>query len=186
MTTPEVTPPHCPKCRTTTLVSPSARASRLLRCPSCRGHWLPTDEARVEAVYDLMESDDTIRPGLPTDEKTGLCPSGHGILIRAKVDLDEPFFLERCADCGGIWFDKGEWNKLARSHLLTNLSELWNPARRWRVHKEKAEAAYFELLRLELGDAVFDGIETLAQQLRDEPEQKRLAALAFLRERIGT
>lgn len=175
----------CPKCRTAELFQPSPRASRLLRCPSCRGHWLPSDEARLEAVYDLMESDDTIRPGLATDGKTGLCPDGHGILIRAKVDLDEPFFLERCPECAGIWFDKGEWNKLARGHLLTNLGDLWNPARRWRVQQERTEVAYEEKMKFELGDETYAHILQLAALLADRTEQQKLAALAFLRDKLG-
>lgn len=175
---------RCPKCRDVALVRPSDRATRLLRCPNCRGTWLPSDEARFDAVSALMEADDSMLPSGEPDLKTGLCPLGHGILIRAKVDLEEPFYLDRCGECCGIWFDVGEWNKLARGHLLANLSDLWNPAVRWRVHKERAEVAYHARLRSELGEATFAQLALIAESLRAAPDAVKLSAVAYLREAI--
>ena len=62
--------PACPKCRDVTLEHPEGRASRLLRCPTCRGTWMPKDEARLEAVGSLLDADSTIRPGT-TEDGTG-------------------------------------------------------------------------------------------------------------------
>lgn len=138
----------------------------------------------MAAVADLMEADDSMVPGALPDARTGLCPNGHGILIRAKVDLEEPFYLERCGECAGIWFDRGEWNKLARSHLLSNLNDLWNPAWRWRAQKERTETAFRRKLEGEVGERAFRMLEEVARELQEKPERVKLAALAYLREAL--
>jgi Zn-finger nucleic acid-binding protein len=166
------------------LARASNRATKLLKCPSCRGTWLPSDEARINAVSDLMEADDTLKPGAAEDMRTGLCPLGHGILIRAKVDLEDPFYLDRCPECAGIWFDSGEWNTLAQSHLLANIEDLWDPALRWRAQKERAEDAFRDKLEEAIGAEAFASLVDLSERLRSTPAKARLAVLAFLRERI--
>lgn len=171
---------HCPKCRTTTLVAPDPRASRLLRCPDCKGTWLPKDEARLEAVASLLATDSTIRPGEAGDSRTGLCPNGHGILIRARVELADPFFLERCPECHGIWFDKGEWNVLAAGHLLSDLEHLWDPSWRAKMKLRRAEPGYVDGLEQALGRPLYASIEVLATALKGLPHPLRQEALAHL------
>jgi Zn-finger nucleic acid-binding protein len=170
----------CPKCKSIELSAPDPRASRLLRCPSCHGTWLPKDEARLEAVGALLSNDSTIRPAQGGDSRTGLCPEGHGILIRARVDIADPFHLERCAECQGIWFDKGEWNALARGHLLADLDHLWDPAWRQRARARRAEVGFADGLKSNLGRPIFESIETLATALRDHPPAIRREAIAHL------
>jgi Zn-finger nucleic acid-binding protein len=178
-------PRSCPKCREAPLETPPGRATRVLRCSRCRGSWVPRDEARLEAVAALLDTESTIRPGEMQDGKTGLCPLGHGILIRARVDLDDdPFYLDRCSECAGIWFDKGEWTKVASSHLLENLDLLWDPAWRHRVRAERAEADFAESLKRSVGARAYDLMAELVALLRAEPPRIKSLALAFLREEI--
>lgn len=172
----------CPKCKTTELTAPSGRASRLLRCDDCHGTWFPKDEARLEAVAGLLSADSTIRPGGDQDSRTGLCPDGHGILIRALVDAADPFHLERCSVCHGIWFDKGEWNRLAQSHLLEHLDRLWDPAMRFRA--QGSEDPRQDLVRL-IGTPAVEMIETLATALRNHDEETTSAALAYLEHELN-
>ncbi len=174
----------CPKCRDVELSNPGGRALRLLRCTECRGTWMPKDEARLEAVGSLLSADSTIGPTDSSDGRTGLCPEGHGILIRTRVVAEPGFFLERCAVCHGIWFDKGEWNALAQSHLLEHLDELWDPAFRHRVRAASGDADARTQLEVDLGLKVFQGLEVLATSLKDLSPRQRNAALAYLRESV--
>lgn len=177
---------RCPKCKDVELVSADGRASRLKRCDVCHGTWLPRDEARLEAVAGLLSQDSTIRPAGPEDSRTGLCPEGHGILIRAQVEADEPFYLERCATCHGIWFDKGEWNRLGQSHLLVHLDRLWDPA--WRFRYKRTEAGEDRRARLvtAVGAPTVEMIETLANALRSLDEPTKGEAIAYLEEQLKT
>lgn len=176
---------QCPKCRDVELDSADGRASRLLRCGRCGGTWFPQDEARLEAVAGLLSQDSTIRPASTQDQKTGLCPEGHGILIRAQVEVDEPFYLERCATCHGIWFDKGEWNRLAQSHLLEHLDRLWDPAWRFRFKRTEAEAERRSRLVKGLSEPIVEMIETLATALREREEPLKGEAIAYLEDQLG-
>ncbi len=174
----------CPKCRDVELTHPEGRALRLLRCPKCRGTWMPKDEARLEAVGALLEGDSTIRPTDTGDGRTGLCPEGHGILIRARVEAEKGFFLERCPVCHGIWFDKGEWNALAQSHLLEHLDDLWDPAFRHRVRAEAGDEDYRAQLARDLGPKVLESLDVLATALQPMSARQQNAALAYLREKV--
>jgi Zn-finger nucleic acid-binding protein len=175
----------CPKCRQTELVTPPGPITGALRCPACRGTWLPRDEARVEVAGVLLESESMMRPNSAADARTGLCPLGHGILIRAKVELDDPFHVERCPDCHGIWFDKGEWNTLAASHLLEHLDDLWDPAWRFRMRAERLERSQRAGLEHELGRPLVDMLETLATALREQTPRVQSLALAYLKEELA-
>ena len=181
---------RCPKCRDVELEAPEGRASRLARCPSCDGTWFPKDEARLGAVGELLSADSTIRPGGDQDRRTGLCPEGHGILIRALVEVEDPFYLERCAECHGIWFDKGEWNRLAQSHLLAHLERLWDPAWRFRLKRsagadEEPDGGRRTRLVKALGAPAVEMIETLANALADHEQSVSSEAIAYLEERLS-
>jgi Zn-finger nucleic acid-binding protein len=116
------------------------------------------------------------------DEHTGICPSGHGIMIRARIDIAEPFFLEKCSLCGGIWFDRGEWQKIVNSNFARNLNELWCRSWQARQRRDSSRQSYLESNKKLLGEGVYNEIMLLAQTLKDHPEKGR--ALALLQQEI--
>jgi Zn-finger nucleic acid-binding protein len=99
-------------------------------------------------------------------------------MARARVELDTPFFLERCLSCGGVWFDAGEWSRLATSQLLRSLLDFWTPAWRWRAQKQQAHRAELERLQARLGPPLFQQVQALAEALQGHPAREE--ALAFL------
>lgn len=146
---------------------------------------MPRDAAHLEAVRELLQADDTIRPGSVADARTGLCPFGHGILIRAKVEIDDSFYLERCPECMGIWFDKGEWNKLAQSHLLERLDTLWDPAWRFRHRQSRERELVRRRLEQSFGAETLGQLDALVDRLGDAATTVRAEALAYLEEKLG-
>ncbi len=184
----------CPKCKSSELVpalsenscslEPNAGGS-VLCCEECNGMWL--SHSLVECVVDsgadlgLDDADDTSAED-SVDKRTGLCPLGHGILIRARVHLEDPFFLERCPHCGGIWFDSGEWRQLASSHLLRHLQDFWTPTWRRQRRESAIRDAYVTSLRVDLGDELYEALSKLADTLRRHPHRER--ALAFLQSAV--
>jgi Zn-finger nucleic acid-binding protein len=94
------------------------------------------------------------------------------------VDLDTAFYLERCLHCGGVWFDAGEWQRLATSHLLGSLLEFWTPAWRWRSQQERARKADLERLSARLGPELFEKLQSVAAALSQHPAREE--ALSFL------
>lgn len=111
------------------------------------------------------------------DQKTGVCPEGHGIMIRARIEVEEPFYLERCSRCGGIWFDAGELEKIITHNLVGNLSDFWCKSWQSRRRKERSRSNYLESNRKLLGDDVFDEVMKLSEILGQHPEKGRAIAL---------
>jgi Zn-finger nucleic acid-binding protein len=179
--------PHCPKCLTQLLVALDGTRARAgaaaSQCPSCLGFWVPPEVVLVPASAELLSKRDTHPPLAPSeDRRTGQCPDGHGLLRRARVTWHNPYFLERCARCGGVWFDAGEWSRTAADGLLANLSEVWSPAWRTRLSEQQSHAALEIDLRSKLGGDLFDLLHAVASRLEAHPQ--RAVALAYLSERL--
>jgi Zn-finger nucleic acid-binding protein len=172
---------RCPKCDSAALTK--VAESLVSCCSKCSGFWVPPLAFAEPDVIAALQARD-VRPQAPLeqDHRTGPCPEGHGLLRRARVTNTDPYFLERCARCGGVWFDPGEWSRLAEAGLLTDVTTLWSPAWRERLSDEQNRASLEADLRHKLGNQTFELLESLADSLS---EQKLGGlALAYLRERL--
>lgn len=172
---------RCPKCGSATLIA--LEQTTALRCEKCAGFWVPPAALEESAVAELLSQRDLHPAGRPEqDLRTGPCPDGHGLLRRARVTNDNPFFVERCARCGGVWFDPGEWSRLVAAGLVQNVTQLWSPAWRDHLSEEQNRAALEADLRQKLGAETFEALERLATQLSEQ--DLGALALAYLRERL--
>lgn len=180
---------HCPKCRNTQLLPLQLRTAAVelgavpSTCPSCGGIWL--QRGALTALYQsgaLTELGVVSRPRRDTDRRTGLCPEGHGILTRAKGAWEQPYYLERCSKCGGLWLDEGEWQRLIDENLIDAIDELWEPAWRRQLQRRQSARALGEELRAKFGPELVNRLEQLASELAVAPHAN--LALAYLRESI--
>lgn len=165
---------NCPKCKTQILSKRSYNSP--FSCQQCGGTWVQAKEFS-NATNLIAEIDKSSEKQNEHDKRTGVCPEGHGILLRARIDLDEPFYLERCSDCGGIWFDQGEWRQVVDNQLVLGLPDLWS--RSWQ-RKQRAQANrenFLSINRELLGEQVFESIIQLAEVLKSHPEKGRAIAL---------
>jgi Zn-finger nucleic acid-binding protein len=199
----------CPKCREETLERHEPMVYRRpkgpppvhpARCTRCHGFWLTRDQvAEVEARGDRLELEpaEGPAPDQELDRRGGLCPDCGRILVRAPIEErreetreegpaadGEAFYLDRCAHCGGIWFDAGEWRELAGDPVTEDLSRLWDPD--WRRHRLAERNRRADLARLEerLGAPVLEAVDELVRRLAEAPD-KKAAALAHLHEELG-
>jgi len=138
--------------------------------------------SRFSDTICLLESEEKDSDLSAVETHTGLCPSGHGLLIRARIEIEPPLFLERCTDCGGIWFDRGEWNRLAENELLKDLPEFWTRAWQRKQRKETSRKLYIEWQQKTFGEELYALLSDLAERLKNHP--RRSEALAFIREEI--
>lgn len=172
---------RCPKCGAGALRA--LEGSVILACAKCQGFWVPPLGFGEAGVVERLQERD-LRPEHPLeqDHRTGVCPDGHGLLRRARASNDDPYFLERCARCGGVWFDPGEWSRLAEANLLNDVTSLWSPA--WREHLSEAHnrASLQSDLRNKLGDETFELMERLVTKLGDASQ--RALVLAYLQQRL--
>ncbi|AFH50138.1 Hypothetical protein IALB_2435 [Ignavibacterium album JCM 16511] len=82
-------------------------------CPNCSGIWL--DEGELELLYSIDKSDSELQKlfqqTTSSKEKSYKCPICRKRMIKtqfSKTDL----ILDRCPQNHGIWFDKGELEKV--------------------------------------------------------------------------
>jgi Zn-finger nucleic acid-binding protein len=170
----------CPKCENSDLRKKSFPEP--YDCPECGGIWV-----REEDFYRMNENsfeaaEDNVSGVKIRDLRTGLCPEGHGIMLRARIEGDNPFYLERCTACGGIWFDGGEWQQIAASHFLKNLPDFWSISWQRNQMQEKNRRQYLQQNEELLGHELFNLILALAENLKRHPDKSR--ALAFLQQEM--
>ena len=176
------TSPHCPKCQDNLLHRAREQSPPVYRCSNCSGMWLMPGEAELLAL-DLKEVTTTVRAA--HDKKGGFCPFTHGLLERVRVELDdagEPFYLERCRTCSGMFFDDGEWNRFAHSRLLAHLDDLWDPLFQQRLAVERSHKHWREDLVHSLGADTVETVERLAETLADRGMVSE--AVAYLRDLV--
>ena len=174
---------NCPKCNAARL-HPLQLAEDLgaWSCESCNGIWIPAGKAiGAQPPGGLVVDEER---GVDSDKKAGICPEGHGILMRAQTHLEDGFYLERCNSCFGVWFDKGEWQRVAAAGLAGGLFEVWTQPWQRTRRKQEAARAYDRQLNDELGGDLVAEISTLAEKIRTH-ESKELAISYFLREYSG-
>jgi len=179
--------PHCPKCVSQLLVAVEGTRSKVgssaLQCANCSGFWVAPEVVALPGIVPLLTARDAHPKQSPDqDKRTGQCPDGHGLLRRARVTWHDPYFLERCARCGGVWFDAGEWSRAAEDELFSNLSEVWSPAWRKQLSDDQSHASLEVDLRAKLGRELFDLLHAVASRLEAHPH--RGVALAYLVERL--
>lgn len=153
----------CPKARLRKIRI--ATRSPASTCPRCGGIWIP--EGKALASTPPAELAAPARLSVANDHRAGLCPNGHGILTRAQTHLGSGFYLDRCAECLGVWFDRGEWQQIAAAGLTSGLFEIWSESWQRMQRRRQAEEAHHDRLVAELGSDLVARIERLAADLRD-------------------
>ena len=173
---------NCPKCNTVNLQKSGFGLP--LTCSQCGGKWISHDEiSKLSEMFIATDDQPGIVDDGSNDGKTGLCPNGHGIMLRAKVDThDDLFYLEKCTKCGGIWFDKGELKRMNESRLIENIADFWTVNWQRKHRREKDREGYLAMNKKLFGDDIYDSILRLASLLKKHPEKTR--ALALLKEEM--
>lgn len=175
---------RCPKCKTVDLKTAGPGGTPVLRCYRCHGMWVTIDEARELLTRGAIADPPSMLPQtVGNDDMGGLCPDGHGILSRARVDGPEPFYLERCTRCSGIWFDSGEWAQLASLHLVNHLGDLWDPDRRRQLVEQRLESGHRARMVALVGAELVDRIDRLVSDIDQHPSVRE--AKGYLMQKLG-
>ncbi len=177
----------CPKCKSPTLAElgatrPGGDPEEVppSRCVKCRGVWMPHEAIEDHLVPKSI--DDPAPIPSENDQLPGFCPRCRGILVRARVNDQHPFHLDRCPICRGIWFDAGEWAAIASTEWLNHLDDLWDPVWRKKVRERRAENRHLETIEHALGTEAFEKVMAAIEALRKHPA--RSLGLSFIVEEL--
>lgn len=104
----------CPKCRSETLADFKVEQVSVDRCSACDGIWFDAEELGVLLAEDAKQVASLRRGNLHEElaGKKGACPRDGEELLRVYSAVDKTVILDACPDCGGIWLDGGEFEKL--------------------------------------------------------------------------
>ena len=157
---------------------------RGFRCPNGHGTFLAAD--LYFAWRDRHEPSGDGGALAPSSDAVGdvkrakLCPQDRRIMGRYRVSPDG-FWLDRCATCGGVWFDGDEWVATVKAGLVDHLPTLFSDAWQRQVENASSDYSWDDRLRERIGADDLHRVDAFRAWLWSHPE--RSVILARLGER---
>jgi Zn-finger nucleic acid-binding protein len=179
---------QCPVCENSVLKHQELDKGLMAKhCLQCEGSWLPSFqywrwlEKHGERLPEKETEEGCFLP--PADSKAGkLCPECGRFLTAQQVGHGVAFRLDRCATCGGIWFDKNEWATLKNRNLHDEVhlifSAAWQSARK----KQARSETYEQRIHTILGDSDYQHILEFQEWLKAHPQKSSI--MSYLNEKI--
>ncbi len=153
-----------------------------LQCSACGGLWIPGAAFRTwwlnRPANGYVAASPTAAP-LAAEDGPYLrrCPECAHILARYRVGHGMTFSVDRCRSCGGMWFDREEWQALRSRGLHETLPHLltdeWQQA--LRAAERVAREEQWLLSRLGMED--LQRIREIKRWLDAHPERALLLRL---------
>lgn len=174
----------CPSCKNAALVTEPLEDDLLtLRCPNCGGHWIKSfqywrwlEQQASDVKSILTECGNANEP--TDDSKPGkLCPECGRFLAHKPVGHGLSFNLDRCGHCGGMWFDKQEWNALRQRSLHTDAHMIFSDTWQIQVREDRRLDMERERLKQKLGAVDYNELLRVGQWLQHHPERAILLAV---------
>ena len=150
---------HCPCCQTSTLKR--VRLDDYLSahaCETCEGQWISSydywhwlewqPESREIRQCESVGLGDSVSD----NRRASFCPECHHLMRRAKVGHGLSFYLDRCAHCGGNWFDKGEWETLKAHNMHDKVHLVFSEPWQAQIRQAEFNRVLEETYRSALGD----------------------------------
>ncbi len=171
----------CPVCRQENTLAeqelePNLNASQ---CRKCGGMWITSRQ--YETWLSLHGENLPEKPAeegvkIVSGEVRGakFCPDCQFILVGYKVGHEVGFSLNRCGHCGGIWFDKNEWEILKSRNLHDDVHLIFSQAWQSSIRTEERKTVLDEILREQLGDTDFTEIQRIKRWLQNHPNSMQL------------
>jgi Zn-finger nucleic acid-binding protein len=105
----------------------------------------------------------------PLDARGALCPNCGHYLNRARIGVKDPFFVERCSHCGGIWCDHGEWEVLEKLGLSATVPLLFLGSWQSQLRELEAQEHEHHMLMEKLGNDLAGRVLRLGEELKAHP-----------------
>ena len=175
----------CPNCQVGNLLATDLEENlQSLRCDNCGGNWIKAFQywQWLNAHGpNLPEKPDGLDVTFTESERARICPECGHILRSYAVGHHISFSLDRCSNCGGIWFDKGEWDTLKNHNLHDDVNLIFMTAWQTEVQKEETMRRMREIYVRRFGEKDFAELEKIRTWLDEHPNKGQL--IAFLTDR---
>lgn len=90
------------------------------QCFLCAGVWFDKGELEkylAERVRLIGSTDEAAFVSKATDDKVGKCPRCNVEMKKERAPKDSSVTIDRCGQCGGVWLDDVETDKLERASV---------------------------------------------------------------------
>jgi Zn-finger nucleic acid-binding protein len=178
---------NCPACKTNALqmhdLEPELPS---LQCTACGGQWIqsfrywrwrslqPTDLPEIPHAPDDL-------PAVMEAHQANVCPECGHILVPYRVGHGVAFSLDHCGHCGGMWFEKNEWEVLRSRNLHDDVHKVFNQVWQSDVSREERRATREARLTTLLGDQDLSEIRRVKAWLDGHPRRSEIYALLLER-----
>lgn len=185
----------CPLCKDKELRETQLEKNfSALECDGCGGYWVHAiDYWRwlKENGHRLPGHEDPKKPSAPETStvegeepevveniEAKICPDCGHFLTRRKVGHGIKFRIERCATCGGIWFDKNEWEILKQKKLHDEVHVIFS--QEWQENiledeiRKNIEEEYLNIF----GEKDFEELKRIKKWITEHPEKSSI--ISFL------
>jgi Zn-finger nucleic acid-binding protein len=160
---------QCPLCENVVLCDEKLVDNLAAKvCKQCQGRWVQSfqywkwldlhgdtlTEKPIECGADLEVN----------DSKAGkLCPECGRFLRHSKVGHGVDFCLDRCNNCGGIWFDKNEWEILVSRNLHDEVHFIFSAAWQKRIQEDEIKMTHEERIKKIVGEDDYAKLKSFAE-----------------------
>lgn len=177
----------CPVCITAELSSATLESNLTCRhCNTCGGNWIQSfeywkwREQNKGSIPENTVAPDDLPADLP-DPKSGIlrakfCPECSSILIRYKVGHGVSFAIDQCGHCGGVWFDKDEWESLKARNLHDDVYTIFTAPWQTKVRTQESIRVQEEIYRKKFGKEGFEEIKRMKEWIDEHPRKQEIIA----------
>ena len=178
---------NCPHCSDERLFTNTLEENLVsMECPGCAGHWIESYQ-----YWKWLDAHGKDLPEKPEKETANLdvldgdhariCPECCQILARHKVGHGIDFYLDRCRNCGGFWFDKNEWEVLKSRNLHDNAHFIFSRSWQYQLLREGQESQRARWFVEKFGEEKYGEIKRFKHWL--QTEEHHSAVIGFLSEK---
>ena len=179
----------CPVCTTVSLESGQcSEMPERLHCRECGGQWV-----KGYQYWKWLHAVGANLPEKPAEEgeqrrvvdstKAKLCPECGHFLSRNKVGHGVEFHIDRCVTCGGIWFDKNEWEVLRSRNLHDDVHFIFSSAWQHAVAEQENKETYEKRIEAIIGKQDYARVREFKGWA--DGHDKRSTIMAFLADLDG-
>ncbi|MDD5135579.1 MAG: zf-TFIIB domain-containing protein [Candidatus Omnitrophota bacterium] len=172
----------CPVCKTVALQNEDLLQNLVAKsCKQCHGRWIPSYQ-----YWQWLDKHGDILPEKPKEEAislpvedTGagkLCPECGHFLTHRKVGHSMDFSLDRCSNCGGIWFDRNEWEVLLSRNLHDEVHFVFSSPWQKQVREEENTQIYESRIEKILGPEDYGKLKDMATWIKSHPNKSTIVS----------
>lgn len=175
----------CPVCKIDTLNSVKLDENlQAYRCGRCQGHWIKSFQywkwlnTQADQTNNMPETEVIPLPVKDSKEAKICIECGH-FLIRNKVGHGLNFYLDKCANCGGIWLDKNEWETLKSHNLHDDILLVFSASWQADNRQQELEKVNKETIMSRIGEETYNSILNFCSWLNQHDHKDDIQEYLF-------